>query len=621
MPGNVANYLTEWECLTSDPVVLGYVSGYQIEFDDFPVQNAIPNAYKQSVKQKSVLQLQIDELIDRNVVSKVDYCPEMFISNVFGREKQNGDIRMIIDLSDVNEYVKKFHFKMDHLDVVLDLVDEGVFMSSIDLKDAYYSIPIWEGHKQFLVFQWDDSLYQFNVLPFGLSSAPRIFTKVLKPIFSKMREEGLCVLGYIDDSLILGRSYEECVVATTRLSQLFESLGFTINVKKSSFEPSQQLTFLGYIIDSTQMTISPTTKKKEKLKEIIRILLSGENKFRIRFVASAIGFIVDLCKGVQYGPNYFRCLERDKILALKRVKDKGYDGLMFLSSESKAELRWWMDNIGDGSKKIRISQPSLVVTTDASLAGWGATFNGNEAGGRWAQEEEGEHINVLELRAILLAIQSFFKDKDSLEVLIKSDNTTAVSYVNKMGGSRSNECESVASEIWKFCEKRDMWLTATHIPGDSNEEADFISRHFTDNTEWTLNQHIFEKICESWGFPDVDLFASRLNFKVDAYVSWGKDPLAMDSDALTLDWDQWGLIYAFPPFSLISKCVRRIRRTSAMVILVVPDWPGQVWYPQLRKPLVKDLMRFPPREGNLIPSGPHLQRSILNKVPLKVVLC
>ena len=619
-PGNVQNCLTQWEWLTSNPVILSYVQGYEIEFDELPVQTCISNEYRQNAQQKSVLQIQIDELVNRGVVDQVQFDESMYVSNVFGRPKPNGEIRMIIDLSEVNNFVQKFHFKMEHLDVALDLLDEGMFLSSIDLKDAYYSIPIFSEHKQYLTFQWEKQYFQFNVLPFGLTSAPRVFTKILKPIFAIMREEGFCVIGYIDDSLIMADSYEECEAATNRLSNLFQELGFSINRQKSVMTPSQTITFLGYVVNSRHMTVSPTQKKVSKALDIVNKLLRGKN-FKIRFVASAIGFIVDLCKGVEYGANHYRFLERDKILALRRVGDMSYEGNMYLSSEAKQELMWWKHNVRFRSKKIRLGSPKFVLTTDASNEGWGAVFKGESTGGRWSESEKDQHINALELNAILLGLQSFFRDDHDIEILIRTDNTTALSYVNHMGGSRSIQCEDLAKEIWEFCEIREIWIIATYIPGNENEEADFMSRNFTDNTEWSLNQHIFDKICDTWGTPQVDLFASRLNHKLCNYVSWVKDPCALYSDAFTVDWDEWDLIYLFPPFSLVSKCLRRIRRTSATVILVVPEWSGQPWFAQLHRPLVKDMLRFPTREGNLVPPSDHLSQFMINKVPLRVLLC
>ena len=139
-------------------MILGYASGYKIEFDNLPIQNDLPSEYRLNSHQKSVLQVQIDQLLERGVICEVDLDDDIFVSNIFGRDKPNGDVRMIIDLSEVNEFVSKSRFKMDHLNVALDLLDEEMFLSSIDLKDAYYSVPIWEPHRKYLSFLWKGSM-------------------------------------------------------------------------------------------------------------------------------------------------------------------------------------------------------------------------------------------------------------------------------------------------------------------------------------------------------------------------------------------------------------------------------------------------------------------------------
>ena len=155
------------------------------------------------------------------------------------------------------------------------------------------------------------------MLPFGLSFAPRVFTKILKPVFAQMRKEGFTVLGYVHDSLIMGESYAQCVVATERLSKILIQLGFTLNLQKSLFSPSQQLTFLGYIINSENMTVSPTQRKRDKVIEVIKSL-RDKTKHKIRLVASAIGFIVDLCRdGVR--SKLLQALEDDKKLEGKVI--------------------------------------------------------------------------------------------------------------------------------------------------------------------------------------------------------------------------------------------------------------------------------------------------------------
>ena len=232
-----------------------------------------------------------------------------------------------------------------------------------------------------------------------------------------------------------------------------------------------------------------------------------------------------------------------------------------------------------------------------------------------------KNCTVLELKAVLFGLKSLCNQIHDTEILIRTDNTTTVSYINRMRGSKSKECQHVAKQIWQFCEDRELFLLATYIPGKSNEHADFISRNFTENTEWVLSPQIFQKICQVWGTPQVDMFASRLNHKVPSYISWVRDSNAIDVDAFSVDWNKWNLIYLFPPFSLVNKCIRRIKRTKGNVILVVPNWPGQSWYAQLRKPLVKDKMTFPPRKGNLLPQESYQKTSPLVKVPMLAVLC
>ena len=134
---------------------------------------------------------------------------------------------------------------------------------------------------------------------------------------------------------------------------------------------------------------------------------------------------------------------------------------------------------------------------DASKKGWGGgKLSGPKDGSRW-QKEEDAHINVLELKATYLAIQAFVKDTmNPRHIQVLMDNSTAVSYINKRRGTHSPTLESLALalEIWNFCISRQIWITARHVPGVTNIDADFASRNFNDRTEWTLNKMVFQRI-------------------------------------------------------------------------------------------------------------------------------
>ena len=154
--------------------------------------------------------------------------------------------------------------------------------------------------------------------------------------------------------------------------------------------------------------------------------------------------------------------------------------------------------------------------------------------------------------AIQYALEALCSDYSDMHIRIMCDNTTAIAGITKQGSTRTADINEIAKRIWDWALSRKIWLSAVHIPGIANVEADEASRHFQDELEWTLNATIFEKICKRFGTPTMDLFASRLNYRVMPFCSFKPDPLASAIDAFTFPW-QMELGYAFPPFCLIGK--------------------------------------------------------------------
>ena len=148
----------------------------------------------------------------------------------------------------------------------LKLIQAGCFMASVDLKDAYYSIPVHPEHRKYLMFKWEGQYYQFTCLPNGLSSAPRVFTKILKPVYSHLRSIGHMCMGHIDDSRLVAYSLGSCRKNIYDTVNLFTLLGFTIHLVKSVLEPTQTIQFLGFVIDSVAMTVKLPPSKAAKVK-------------------------------------------------------------------------------------------------------------------------------------------------------------------------------------------------------------------------------------------------------------------------------------------------------------------------------------------------------------------
>lgn len=144
---------------------------------------------------------------------------------------------------------------METYKTVYGLLSKNCCMAKIDLKYAYFLLPVHATYRKYLRFQFQDFLYQFTCVPFGLNVAPRIFTKLMKPIAPLLRQRGFKLVVYLDDLLLIGRDYNECKLLLKETEELLISLGFVLNYEKSIFTPSTEIQFLGYIFNSVNLSI------------------------------------------------------------------------------------------------------------------------------------------------------------------------------------------------------------------------------------------------------------------------------------------------------------------------------------------------------------------------------
>ena len=248
---------------------------------------------------------------------------------------------------------------MDSLQTAVNLVSEGCYFASIVWKDAYYSVPVAKADRKYLCFQWQGSLYRYTCLPNGLALAPRKFTEIAKVLFAELRKQGHMNTHYIDDSLHVAVTESQCkanVMATVTIS---EQAGFVVHPVKSVLHPTQRITYLGFVLDSINMTVSLTPEKASKIKNACSTIVTKQ-LVTIQELAEVVGMIVASFPGVQYGPLFYRLCDNHKNAALK-AEWGNYAAKTTLPQPCIDDLQWWIENITTSLKRIHIPQASISL--------------------------------------------------------------------------------------------------------------------------------------------------------------------------------------------------------------------------------------------------------------------
>ena len=288
-----------------------------------------------------------------------------------------------------------------------------------------------------------------------------------------------------------------------------------------------------------------------------------------------------------------------------------------LTPSARDELQWWLDNTADSQNEIVTSDPEITIKSDASKTGWGCKCEGVRSGGNWLPVEAQFHINYLELLAAFIALKCFEEKVSGKHIRLMLDNTNAIAWIKNMGTSHSESGNQLTFTVWEWCRERGIWLSAAHIPGVLNTEADEESRKVNTDTEWKLDCEVLEATLKEPNFsPTIDLFASRLNAQYERYVSFRPDPEAFAVDMFSLSWQSLDF-YAYPPFSIISRVLQKVRRDRAEGVIIAPCWPTQVWWPVLQTMTVGQPILLPSKMSLLsLPSHPTARHRLLPKMRL-----
>ena len=271
--------------------------------------------------------------------------------------------RPIINLKQLNTHMPYRHFKMEGMKDVIDLLNQGDYMIKIDLKDAYWHIPIHPSSQKYLRFQWKEKLYEMLVLAFGVGPGPRIFTKLLKVPLTILRRLMIEIVAYLDDLLIIEKTMEGAIRARDTVLFLLRRLSFTINWEKSVLQPTQEVEFLGMMINSARMEIWLPTEKAQNILTLCRDTIQTK-RLTLRRLASLIGKLQATLAAIPLAPMQIRALQQDLIKA--QQKQMSYEQEISLSKDSLKDLQWVNNITLYKGSPVRLGNPEMFISTYAS---------------------------------------------------------------------------------------------------------------------------------------------------------------------------------------------------------------------------------------------------------------
>ena len=195
---------------------------------------------------------QISLMLQKNAFSEISPDTPGFYLNVFLVRKASGGWHPVIDLKQLNHHIDAPHFRMHTISSVLSTVERGDYAFKIDLQDAYFHVLIHPDSRKYLRFAFEKKVYQFRVLPFGLNTASKVFTRLGHRVAAYLHHQGISVIPYPDDWLIYHPDRQVLLRHQSQLLNILNMVGLRLNEAKSKLEPVQNIQLLGFQLHLAQ---------------------------------------------------------------------------------------------------------------------------------------------------------------------------------------------------------------------------------------------------------------------------------------------------------------------------------------------------------------------------------
>ena len=523
-----------------------------------------------------------------------------FESAVFVVPKKDGRYRLCTDYRALNEFQTKVPFKMDTLQSVADCIQRNDFGMLVDLTDCYLTMGLHPSQRKYCRFRHPGTgrRMQWKTVSFGMSEAPRICTKLLRPLIGLLKRLGVrCVL-YIDDLLLLHQDRTTLARGMAVAMHLLQSqVGLNLKTSKCSFRPCREFTCLGFEWNTETMTCSvPRARLWEAQRTARRLLKGGSTPVATRDLARFVGKVTAMTRGIVGARRRLLYIQQQLGVA---VRQGGFTGRMVLSPDSLRALVWWTGpqpwerNGAPLAPVPRPIQGSVQSDAATETLGWGGTLTmvGKptiSTRGYFTASERSMHINALELLGCWHTISALLPlavpqaQWADVHLSCELDSIVAIKYA-MVANSRSLKMSKVGAQFFDWREQNKLQLSCRHIRGIDNTKADALSRREWNSGDWRLDTQLLRSILRQWHCTiDIDLFASRWNTQAKKFFSWEHDNKAIGVDSLSHAWDGTGTLYAYPPQALLPRILHKVINERVYdMVLVTPLFPHASWWPTL----------------------------------------
>ena len=579
----LADFAPHWRSLLGNCRATGIVEdGVGIAFQQRPQLTHQSISFR-TRNSRQDLQQAVDALLMKGAIERVTNVRSLgFYSRLFLVPKKTGDLRPVIDLSTLNRHMVVPHFKMETQGSVRSAIRSQEWAVSIDIRDAYLHVPMHQAVRKYLRFVVNKKVYQFTCLPFGLATSPREFTKLLRPVVSLLRQQGVKLHVYLDDWLIRADTPEEAQLHSQTIIKVLQFLGWIINFEKSDLTPSQDFQFIGMQFNTRRFTVAPLPKMRIKVQSVLQHWMANPN-ITARDLHRLLGMLVFMASLVRRGRLRLRPVQWWAATAWCQRTGNWSDRIQ-VPQWVLSEVAWWSSPAVLQGLPLAARETEVTLFTDASSSGWGAQLGSHSTQGQWSASQRLCHINVLEMQAVIYAVRDFLPLLRYHVVRLMCDNAVTVAYIKNEGGTRSHTLMQMTIRLLKWCDSKAITLVPVHLPGVRNIQADSLSRvGQTLTTEWTMAMESLRPVFAKWGEPQIDMFATFANRRLVKFVSPYPDPRAEWTDAMSMPWDkERGLLYVFPPFKMVPQVLQKIAQSPELqVILIALLQPAVSWFPEL----------------------------------------